>query len=633
MSMLRRFAVLSMLAGAAFPAASRATLPVMREIRSTGVTTDTAISGFTASQRTIRQPGGGAFLSGLDFDEVGDKPCFIRAHWWRFNSDNTPQELATTFDICSSHVDGDRSILYADARQTKTGVRAIQVCNNSSNNHRLKGAKIFGATLDQNGNGSVVSTGDSRSFERTNCSPPWKTTRTCPAGQVAVGLLIEHTSEEITGLGLRCAPIEIVETTPTVASVYGEMEADIRVKTDSNGATTSLTLPQAITRHEVAGATVVVIEGGEVALVRHYGQRNAKDNLPTNGDTIYQAASISKLFGGLAMARAARLGVGPALDTTVQSFANAHPNGLIARWAQQKFNGNEASFPAEMDVRRLMGHTAGLSNHGIGNSDSDNATELETILMGDLFTDSTRPISRPGTEYCYSGGGVSAAEAMLQESGEMPRVFLNDMLDEWGLTKSTFNDANDNMGNLARGCSRGICSTDPKHTEAKFAGGMLANPEEYAQVLTYLMNNGRDPAGVRIIPLADVHAVLTPTFQRGSSLRACTLGGSACPAGETCIADLCRDASLPDCDGGQADYGLGTGISADDIENDGYPESFSHGGGNPDGDSATYFYANRAEEDGIVIMVNGEYEWNQNSVTYGADALVNDIKDAYFRHF
>ena len=594
----------------------------------------TAISGFDASQRTIKEPGDSAILSGLEMDETGDKPCFIRAHWWRFTPENVPQELTTVFNICPKSLDGDKSILFPNARDTKTGVRAIQVCNNGQNNHRLKGVKIFAASIDQNQSGKVVSSNSTRSFERTNCNPPWKAVRECPGSEVAVGLIVEHTAEEVTGLGLRCARPSVKPVRSDAAALFTEMENDIQVKTDKDGKTETMTLTQALARHEVAGATVVVIDNGEVAVVRHYGLRNAKENLRTNGDTLYQAASISKLLGGLAMAKAARLSHGPRLDGTVQQTANAHPGSLIDRWVDKKFDRDEKGFPAEISVRRLLGHSAGLSNSGIGNSKNDNATELETILLGDPLTDSTKPRVRPGIDYCYSGGGVSAAEAMLQiHSGRAPRDFLNkEILEAYGLTKSTFNDATDSMGNLARGCSRGPCSTKPKHAEAKFAGGMLANPEEYARLLTFLMNDGKDKSGRQVIALADVQAVLTPTFHRSSSLRACT-PSQACPAGETCTAGRCMK-PLPDCDGGDSKwYGLGVGLGSNTPKADGFSRTLSHSGGNPDGDSATLFKADRSTRRGVVIMINGEYEWKKNGVEFGASPLLNDISAAFDRHF
>lgn len=614
---------------AAVPAA-QAKLPVFLEVRTPGPNDDTPVSGFTAANRILREPGSHAILYGLDFDEVGDKPCLIVAHWWRFTDDGKPQDFTTRFDICSSPADGDKSIVFANARETKTGVRGIQVCNNSSSNHRLKGAKILGATID-GVTGAVQSTGTSKSFERTNCSPPWKATRTCEAGQIAVGLFIEHSSEEITGLALDCSPVDIVATSPSVASVYGEMEADIQVETNGNGTTSTMTLLEAIDQHEVAGASVAVIENGAVALVRHYGYRNAVDHLPTNANTIYQTASISKLFAGLAMVRAAREGVGPVLTSTVQEWADAHPGSLIDTWVGQKFTGDAAGYPSEISVRRLLDHSAGLSHHGIGNFYDDTPTELATILLGDAVTEDTHPLSRPGTEHCYSGGAFSAAEAMLADAGLTPRVYLNGMLGDWGLTQSTYDEAADSMTDLARGCSRGTCSTAPPHTIAKFAGGLLSNPKEYATVLTLLLNSGLDALGNRVLPLADVRAVLTPTYERTSSLQACT---GSCPAGETCIGARCMKPFLDTCDGGTSNgYGLGTFVTAAHLLADGYPRNLSHGGANPDGGSATFFFADRLDDDGIVIMVNGEYQWSQNGATLGANALVDDIKAAYFRHF
>jgi CubicO group peptidase (beta-lactamase class C family) len=597
----------------------------------------TTISGFDASRQTAKEPGSSAILSGLEMNEVGDKPCFVRAHWWRFTTEDVPQELTSDFNICGKAVDGDKSALFQNARDTKTGVRAIQVCNNGQNNHRLKGVKIFGAVVDQNQSGKVVSSNATADFERTNCNHPWKAVRECGSSKVAVGLLIEHTDDEVTGLGLLCAQPTItpVRQTSKTVTLFTQMENDIQVQIDKDGKTEKMTITEALARHDVAGATVVVIDEGKVAVVRHYGMRNAKENLRTNDDTLYQAASISKLLGGLAMAKASRLSHGPRLDDTVQQTADAHPNSLIADWVDKKFGRYEKGFPAEITVRRLLGHSAGLSNSGIGNSKSDNATELETILLGDPLTDSTKPRVRPGTDYCYSGGGVSAAEAMLQiHSGRTPREFLNqEILEEYGLTKSTFNDASDSMTNLARGCSRGPCSTKPKHTEAKFAGGMLANPEEYARLVTFLMNDGKDEDGRQVIPLADVQAVLTPTFHRTSSLRACP-PTKPCSDGETCTTGRCMK-PLADCDDGDDTwYGLGVGLGSNaPFGTGGFSQTLSHSGGNPDGDSATLFKADRSSRRGVVIMINGEYEWKKNHVVFGSSPLVDDIAAAFDRHF
>ena len=100
MSICKRLAALSLLAAAAAGPAVLQAATTVREIRTSADTTDTKISGFDAKHQTPKQPGEYAILSGLEFDETGDKPCLIISHWWRFSNDDDPQELTTEFNIC-----------------------------------------------------------------------------------------------------------------------------------------------------------------------------------------------------------------------------------------------------------------------------------------------------------------------------------------------------------------------------------------------------------------------------------------------------------------------------------------------------------------------------------------------------
>src|SRR5687768_5796074 len=53
----------------------------------------TGVSGFRGSRREVKEPGSNAFLHGLEFDEKGDKPCFVRAHWWRYTADSLSEDF------------------------------------------------------------------------------------------------------------------------------------------------------------------------------------------------------------------------------------------------------------------------------------------------------------------------------------------------------------------------------------------------------------------------------------------------------------------------------------------------------------------------------------------------------------
>jgi CubicO group peptidase (beta-lactamase class C family) len=449
----------------------------------------------------------------------------------------------------------------------------------------------------------------------------------------AVGLVIKHSGEEITGLALKCAkpyvkPYTTPDTTSSISADerFSRMEKDIRVAVDKDGKTEKLTINEAIARHEVNGATVVIIDGGKVSTVRHYGVRSRKSNLPTNKDTLYQAASTSKFIAAIGMLIASNKEHGPKLVRSVQATADDHPNSIIAKWRDKQFK-KDSPYPKDITIERLLSHTAGLDTHGIGTARTDSKTDMENILLGQVLNPGVKPFSPPGLLYSYSGGGFTAAEAMLEiHSGRSATDFLNnEVLRHFGMTKSTFNTATDSMTNLARGCSRGICSDTPEHTTVKFAGGLLANPEEYARLLTVIINNGKDSSGKELLPLADVQRLMTPAANTISSKKACSTH-SNCIISEKCYGGKCI-MPLP-ADGEW--YGLGVSLSDyEDFNN--FPNNLSHGGSQTD--ARAYFFIDRKDGRGVVIMVNGEEKWKKNGVEYGAPYLLGDIRDAFFRNF
>lgn len=592
---------------------------------------NTGVSGFQASQRVVKEPGSNAFLQGLEFDEKSDKPCFIRARWWRYTADSLRQDFTTIFDVCGSDAKSDQSLVFSYTDSMRQAVNSVRVCSNNSDNHRLKGVELGSAYVDRNSSGKAEDSGKMLRFERPNCAK-WDETESCPAGMVATGLIIDHTADEITGLGLKCVRPAVKSVTPandspiTTSGQYSELERDIRVTVDRDGKTEKMTISEAVERHEVNGATVVVIDNGEVRVVRHYGVRSRKSKLASNKDTLYQAASTSKFVASIGMLIAASKDHGPKMGRSVQMTANEKPDSFIARWVDKEFKGDEAGYPKEITVERLLSHTAGLNTHGIGTARTDSKTDMENILMGSGLNPGVKPLAKPGIKYEYSGGGFVAAESMLEtHSGRTATDFLNnEVLKLFGMTKSTFKTANDGMTNLARGCSRGICSDSPEYTTVKFAGGLLANPEEYARLLTVIMNDGKDASGKRILSKSDVQRLMTPAAHIDSTLKECS-SSAACTGGEQCYAAKC----IRPIDADGSWYGLGVSLSDSDVG--GFPSDLSHGGSQDN--ARAYFFIDRADRNGVVIFVNGSYSWKKNGVEYGAEALERDIRDAFFRHF
>lgn len=603
----------------------------------------TKASGFTATQMTPREPGFDAFLGGLAFAEHADKPCLIEAHWWRHSDKNFAAGTVTKFNICSGTEKPDQSLLFPQRADLRLAVDSVAVCPNGNDKHRLKGVILTAGSIDRFESGDVDDAVQALQFKRPNCTK-FQNPKSCGAGKVAIGLEIHHTKDEITGLALKCAkPVVIASRLPTPSSAaerYSRMENDIRVQTGKEGESQVMSITGAIGKHEVAGAGVVVLEGGKISVVRRYGYRNKKKNLLTTPDTFYYVASLSKLPAALAMLAAARRSHGPSLQRTVAQTASSKPDSTIGQWVDKQFKGDEKNFPKEITLLRLLSHTAGLSEHGIGTAHNDGNTLLESILLGKDGRPGVKPLTRPGSDWQYSGGGFTVAETMLRVHApdSVPNFLKEHILKPFGMTKSKYDDANDDMTNLARGCSRGLCSDNPGWTKAKFAGGLLAHPEDYARLLVPLLNDGKDESGKQLIDPADLDLLFTPAARRDSSFAACTKH-SACADEERCYGGQCIHPLAADEKDGtpgtlrRADwYGLGVYLERDNDYKK-LPRIVSHGGANSAEGAASAFEIDRKTGNGVVIIVNGEYDWKKSGVTYGADALVSDILDSFQRNY
>jgi hypothetical protein len=165
-----------------------------------GVTVRSA-SGYRGAV-TTRQPPQGAFLYGIEANEKGDSPCFMKFHWWRKPGSGAPETLTTEFKTpeCPANMKGDKEAIYANAANQRVAVASLSVCNNGQSNHRLKGVELESRKLED----GVLRSGTQEKYSRTNCKD-WQTASVCPAGQWAVGVDIHTQADSITGLALRCA--------------------------------------------------------------------------------------------------------------------------------------------------------------------------------------------------------------------------------------------------------------------------------------------------------------------------------------------------------------------------------------------------------------------------------------------
>jgi HEAT repeat protein len=152
-------------------------------------------------------------------------------------------------------------------------------------------------------------------------------------------------------------------------------------------ATIDRLVPQMMEEHHVPGVSIAVISEGQVAWSKAYGVSDAASKTPVTGETLIEAASMSKpVFAILALQLAdeGRLD----LDRPLVEY------------------GSELLVPNQADRRRItarmaLSHTAGFPNWRPGGEEREGPLPL-------LF--------EPGTRFGYSGEGVFYLQRVVERS-------------------------------------------------------------------------------------------------------------------------------------------------------------------------------------------------------------------------
>ncbi len=424
-----------------------------------------------------------------------------------------------------------------------------------------------------------------------------------------------------------------------------DMEKDIQILVGAS--VLRYPMDVAINQHKVDGATIVVIEDGVPVFTRgHYGFQDKAAGIPTDGSTLYQAASLTKLVASLGMVKAAGLAAPQTsitLGRKVAKVADANPSSLVGKWAAfRRLRPVNIGFLSQISVRRLLNNTAGLNRPTTGTecSKPSRTTGLDDILDAVGCSKCLSITAAPGISWKYSSGGYALAESMLlAQTGRSAEEFLtNEILNPYQMYKSTFQDGSDSMTHLAHGCNTSSCTCDVRYADVKFPGGLLALPLEYAKLLDLLIHDGKNNDGEQIISLNDIHEVMTPAEHINSTNLSCSrdsqcrkINGLLLRPNDICFANQC---TLPLLTGDEENgggengnwYGLGVHMTTELLE-DGYPRELFHLGGQ-DG-FTTYFNIDRKLKNGIVIMINGP----EGTDLFGRKALKNAIYAAFLRKY
>ncbi len=197
-----------------------------------------------------------------------------------------------------------------------------------------------------------------------------------------------------------------------------------------------------LTRSNSPGLAMVVVRNGEVVLRRGYGLANLEHQIPITPSTVFDIASVSKQFTGLAISILVEEGT-ISLEDDVRDYIP-----------------ELADFGHTITIDHLVHHTSGIRDWpgtlGVAGWRMDDVISFDQILsfafnQGDLnFV--------PGAEYTYSNTGFNLlAEVVARATGQSFRQWTwENLFEPLGMTSTHFHDDHTEVvPSRANGYSRG----------------------------------------------------------------------------------------------------------------------------------------------------------------------------------
>ena len=188
---------------------------------------------------------------------------------------------------------------------------------------------------------------------------------------------------------------------------------------------------QSMAKSGIKAMSIAIVDGGKIVKVKGYGFADADGKIPVTARTLFQAASISKVFtavGALHLVDDKRL----VLDDDV--------NTKLTSW---KVPESDLTKVEKVTLRRLIAHMGGINIGGFwGYHNGEPIPSLLDILNGKPPANS--PAIRvnwvPGTKTEYSGGGYCIIQQLLIDvTGQSFEDYMRDtVFKPLGMVNSTF---------------------------------------------------------------------------------------------------------------------------------------------------------------------------------------------------
>jgi CubicO group peptidase (beta-lactamase class C family) len=212
-----------------------------------------------------------------------------------------------------------------------------------------------------------------------------------------------------------------------IARVEHGLIPEVRVEGEQRG----WSIEERLRAHHTPAVSVAVIHDHRVAWARAWGKKDLRTEERADADTLFQAASISKMVTAMAALQAVESGK-VSLDADI--------NQALRSW---KLPDNDLTRRQPVTLKQLLAHTAGTNLHSVvGYSPGAPLPTLHQILDGKppANTPPIRVEHLPGQEYRYSGGGSLIVQQLVVDLAgrPFPAAMNEHVLAPLGLVHSSF---------------------------------------------------------------------------------------------------------------------------------------------------------------------------------------------------
>ena len=175
-----------------------------------------------------------------------------------------------------------------------------------------------------------------------------------------------------------------------------------------------------VNEHKIAGAVTLVVRKGQVVSFEAVGFQNIKKKMPMSRNTIFRIASLTKPFAAASIMMLSEEGK-LQLDNPIEKYLPEYKN----MWLLSEISGEKETLirpKRKITIRDILTHTSGLA--ALPSEMPINSIREYALMISQLPL-----LFEPGTQWKYSGSGITAAARIVEViSGKPYEKFLSERI-------------------------------------------------------------------------------------------------------------------------------------------------------------------------------------------------------------